>query len=233
MKAILLAAGLGTRLRPLTDHTPKCLVEIAGKPLLEWWFILMKHHGVHEFLINTHHLAEKVEEFVKSTAPKYDLAYRIAYEDKLLGSAGTLRENFDFVQGSESFFILYADNLTNTDLTSLSAFHASKESLLTMALYTMDHPETRGIAQLSPNGRILSFEEKPQKPKSDLANGGIYVVNPQIKPHLEDSFDIGFDMLPKLVGSMYGLEMSGYLRDIGTFESLQIANSEWPVVISR
>src|SRR5436190_1840119 len=97
MKAFLLAAGIGSRLRPITDHTPKCLVPVKGKPLLEWWFILMQKHGITDFLINTHHLCDQVDSFVKRAAPEYDLRFKLSHEPELIGSAGTLRENFDFV----------------------------------------------------------------------------------------------------------------------------------------
>ena len=227
MKAFLLAAGLGTRLRPLTDRTPKCLVPIAGKPLLEWWFILMQRHGITEFLINTHHLPDQVHDFVRANSGRYGLIPTITYEPQLIGSAGTLRENFEFVRDEENFFVLYADNLTDSDLTSLLDFHKSRSAMLTMALYRMDHPETRGIAELNFEGKIVSFEEKPKVPKSDLANGGIYVLSSKCEPYLTDAFDIGFDVLPRLKDRMWGLEMSGYLKDVGTPESLSQANADW------
>ncbi len=227
MKAFLLAAGLGTRLRPLTDHTPKCLVPIAGKSLLEWWFILMQRHGIREFLINTHHLPDQVHEFVRANSGRYGLIPTITYEPDLIGSAGTLRENFDFVREEANFFVLYADNLTDADLTSLLEFHTSRPAMLTMALYRMDHPETRGIAEIGLDGKIVSFTEKPKEPKTDLANGGIYVMSSECEPFLDGAFDIGFDVLPKLHDKMWGLEMHGYLKDIGTPESLAQASADW------
>jgi mannose-1-phosphate guanylyltransferase len=234
MKAFLLAAGVGSRLRPITDHTPKCLVPVKGKPLLEWWFLLMQKHGVTDFLINTHHLAGQVENFVKGTAPVYGLKYRLAHEPQLIGSAGTLGENFDFVKGEEDFFVFYADNLTNSDLTRLWDFHKASRAEVTMALYRMDHPETRGIAEVDRDGRIVSFVEKPKQPKSDLANGGLYVMNRSIERLLNGAFDIGYDVLPKLSVGFYGIEMPGaYHRDIGTPESLAAANLEWPETDTR
>ena len=230
MKAFLLAAGFGTRLRPLTETTAKCMVPINGIPLLEYWFRLLQKHRVSEFLINTHHLREQVEEFVKAKAPEYSLKSRIVYEPQLIGSAGTIRENFDFVQEEEDFLILYADNLTNANLTTMVEFHERLKPTLTMGLTHMDKPETRGIAEVDRDGRIVSFVEKPKLPKSDLANAGIYVVSCEIEPYLRDAFDIGFDVLPQLAGKMCGFELNGYHRDIGSLDSLEAANREWPQV---
>ncbi len=237
MKAYILAAGMGTRLKPLTDVTPKCLVEIASKPLLEWWFILLREHGITEFLINTHHLPQQVAVFVKSVAPSYGLNYRIVHEPELLGSAGTLAENADFVRGEDDFFVLYADTLTNCDLTSLREFHCQQKSDLTMILLHMDHPESRGIVEIQDDGRVVSFVEKPKHPKTDLANGGNYVMSAKALTEIirrrpaSSVYDIGSHVLTfdqsRSGLRYYGLPVDCYLRDIGTLENLGLANKEW------
>lgn len=102
MKAILLAAGVGSRLRPLTDHTPKCLVPVGGRPLLAIWFDALVRHGVTEVLLNTHHLADRVGEFVATHTPR-GLRVTLFHEPVLLGSAGTVKANRDFVAGEASF----------------------------------------------------------------------------------------------------------------------------------
>src|SRR5689334_17748935 len=109
MKAIILAAGLGTRLRPITATTPKCLAPINGVPLLELWLRECERAGVEAVLVNTHHLAERVQDFV---AARRGIPITLAHEPTLLGSAGTLAANWDFVDGGESFLVVYADNLT-------------------------------------------------------------------------------------------------------------------------
>ena len=125
MKAFLMAAGLGTRLRPITNTIPKCMVPIQGKPLLAWWMDLFEKHGVSDVLINTHYLPESVRKFIDlyNKNPEHHTKMIESYEPILLGSAGTLRKNRDFVVGENSFLICYADNLTNADLTALAAFH--------------------------------------------------------------------------------------------------------------
>ncbi len=237
MKAFILAAGLGTRLKPITNTTPKCLVEIASKPLLEWWFILMREHGITEFLINTHHLPQQVKAFVETVAPSYGLDYQVVHEPELLGSAGTLAQNASFVEGEKDFFVLYADTLTDCDLTALLEFHRKKLSDLTMILLTMDHPESRGIAELGGNQEILSFVEKPKVPKTNLANGGNYVMSARTIDEIvrrrpaNQVYDIGSHVLTlpheKSKLKYFGLEVNCYLRDIGTIENLELANAEW------
>lgn len=132
MKAFLLSAGLGTRLRPLTNETPKCLLPIGGKLLLEIWLELLTMHGVKEVLVNTHWYAEKVKRFLSADYADYTdqinnekrwPGVRLFYEKDLLGSAGTLLANRDWVADGRPFFILYGDNLTNVDLRRMYEFH--------------------------------------------------------------------------------------------------------------
>jgi len=231
MKAFLLAGGLGTRLKPLTDHTPKCLVNICGKPLLAWWIDLFEEHGIEEVLINLHHLPDQVITFVE--ACKSNIKFRYFYEDKLLGSAGTLRQNKEFVKNENSFFICYADNLTNYNLTEFLSFHNKKKSLFSMALFRTNQPTTKGIAVLDAKDIVIDFKEKPANPKSNLANAGIYISSREVLeiiPELEVT-DIGFHLLPKLIGRMDGWESKDYLIDIGIHLDLAKAEIEWKNLI--
>lgn len=227
MKAFLLAAGLGTRLRPLTDRLPKCLVPIAGKPLLQIWLELLQRHGVGEVLINTHHLSEQVQEFAYSWVglPKLHLSY----EEALLGSAGTLEKNWDFVAAEESFLVCYADNLTDIDLRGLVQFHQDHDGLITMALFHSKRPKECGIAEIGKRDLVASFEEKPTAPKSSLANGGVYVMHRGVHSLLPNTkpADIGFDLLPRCVGALYGWHWDGVLADIGNPQAYAQAQSLW------
>lgn len=231
MKAFLLAAGFGTRLRPLTETTPKCLIPIQGKPLMEWWLQLFSKHGVTEVLINTHYLAEQVRSFINdwntgNRTPKVTEYY----EQTLLGSGGTVAANREFVRNDESFLICYADNLTDVDLTAFQEFHRTHEGVLSMALFRTNRPRECGIAALDEYGRITEFEEKPAEPKSNLANAGLYIARQGLFDYLQKSgnlLDFGKDILPRLVGNMYGWQTKGYLLDIGTLENYEKANKEW------
>lgn len=239
MKAFLLAAGLGTRLHPLTEKIPKCLVPINGKPLLQIWLELCRRHGITKVLINTHHLADKINDFITEYETKAEsLSVKLTYEVALLGSAGTLSVNQEFVKGERQFFILYADNLTNANLTELRRVHQSHGDLFTMGLFKTDAPTYCGIAELDRNGKIVSFEEKPKNPKTNFAAAGVYVASPGIfeffpnkeGKNINGPLDLGFHILPKLTGHMYGYLINEYLLDIGDMKSYQKAQKEWPSI---
>jgi len=230
MKAFLLAAGLGTRLRPVTDILPKCLVSVKDKPLLEWWLELFQRHGIDEVLINTHYMPEQVEEFVNRYMTTHDnIKATLFYEKELLGSGGTVNANRAFLQEDEDFLICYADNLTDVNLKELIDAHRKNKGILTMALFHTNVPEQCGIVSIDCGGLITKFVEKPEYPESDLANAGIYVADQSLYRYFEnDGFcDFGRDILPRLTGNMYGYEIRSYLRDIGTLRSLQAAREEW------
>jgi mannose-1-phosphate guanylyltransferase len=239
MKAILLAAGLGTRLQPYTDECPKCLMPINGEPLLAIWFGLLAKHNIEEVLINTHHYAHKVVDFIEQTRSQFDLRITLVHEPELLGSAGTVWANRNFVKTEADFIIAYADNLTNVDLTKLVDFHCKQtrwDGVLTMGLFKAPEPRACGIAELAENGRIKTFIEKPLNPNSDLANAGIYVASSQLLEIMAKArhgaadgvFDFGFHLLPALAGKMYGYEIKQYLVDIGTIEAYHKAQKQWP-----
>jgi len=231
MKAFLLAAGLGTRLRPLTDTVPKCLVPIAGRPLLAYWIALLERHGFEEVLLNIHHLPEHVREFVRCLSSRVRVT--LFEEPHLLGSAGTVMTNREWVADGRPFLVANADNLTNVDLSRLMAVHTRHRPLLTMALFRTDEPTRCGIAELqtgSDSGAIVSFVEKPAHPKSNLANAGVYVTDVRVVDRIPRRLpaDFGHDVLPALVGEMYGHVLSEHeqLIDVGTWQSYDRAQRE-------
>ena len=228
MKAFLLGAGVGSRLRPLTDHTPKCLVPVGGRPLLSIWFDALVRHGVTDVLLNTHHLAERVREFVATRTPP-GLRVTLAHEEQLLGSAGTVSTHRDFVAGEASFFVLYADNLTDVDLTAFRKFHEARRSPFTLGLFHTPQPRECGIAELDGEGRVTAFVEKPRNPAGDLANAGLYLAGPSVFDLIpaKPVADFGYDVLPLLVGKMFGYTIPGFFCDLGTPERLAWARAEW------
>jgi mannose-1-phosphate guanylyltransferase len=233
MKAFLLTAGLGTRLHPITLTFPKCLVPIADKPLINWWFESMQKAGVTEVLINLHHLPDMVKAHVNALDTPIKVEF--SYEPVLLGSAGTLRTNKNFVADQKAFFIIYADNLTNTSLSNLYNFHASQLHDFTMALFETNNPTGCGIVSLNNDFTVTHFEEKPANPASNLANAGLYVASPTVIDLMDSAktpADIGFDLLPLLVGKMSGFKINDYLIDIGTHQNLEKARKEFPLLIS-
>jgi mannose-1-phosphate guanylyltransferase len=229
MKAFLLAAGLGMRLRPITDNTPKCMLRIGDRPLLDIWLDALVKAGVHEVLVNLHHLASVVRSHVaaRSGPP----VVRIVEEQELLGSAGTLLANRSFVDGEEMFLAVNADNLTDFDLGVLIDAHRDGGAVATLSLFRAPRPAECGVVDVE-DGRVVGYVEKPVHPTSDLANAGMYAFHPGILDMITGSppKDIGYDLLPRLVGRARAVTLDGcYFIDIGTPAALERARNEWSV----
>jgi len=233
--ALLMAAGLGTRLRPVTDETPKCLIEIGGKTLLDYWVDQLEGLGVPRALLNTHHLPEQVRAYIERSNQRRRVQLVETFECTLLGSAGTIANNPDWCDDADACLIVYADNLSDVPLAELLAFHQGHDDPFTMLLFETPEPRRCGIAECDDDWRIVGFEEKPEHPKSNLANAGVYVVDRDAYREIADmnAFDIGFDVLPRFVGRMRGWTWNGYHRDIGTHESLAAAREEVGKVFAR
>lgn len=235
VKAMVLAAGLGTRLQPITDATPKCLVPIAGRPLLDYWVDGLVAAGVEEARVNTHHLADRVRAYLDGVVRSGRLRAVEAYEPTLLGSAGTIASNGDLADDAEAIFIVYADNFSDVDLPAMLAFHRGHGDPFTMLLFRASDPKACGIAELDDDGRVTSFEEKPSDPKGDLANAGVYVVSADAYREIAalGAFDIGFEVLPRFVGRMRGYPGAGYHIDVGTHQALARARADATTVLAR
>ena len=235
IKALFLAAGLGTRLRPLTDSIPKCLIPIAGQPLLDIWVERLIECGIREARINTHALVESVRAHLVQVNAASGLRLVEAYEPKLLGSAGTFTANADLADNVDEIVVIYADNFSDIDLRPLIAFHRDHCDPLTMVLFRALNPSACGIAELDKEGRILSFVEKPNAPASNLANAGIYVIDACAYREIAEmnSFDLGYEVLPRFVGRMRGWIWGGYYLDVGTRESLELAERDARDLVPR
>jgi mannose-1-phosphate guanylyltransferase len=228
MKAFLLAAGHGTRLRPLTDSIPKCLVPIRGVPLLQIWVDLCRRNGISEILINLHAHANVVRSFLQES--RGDMRVTISEERVLLGSAGTLRANREWIGSDPEFWVFYADVLTTASLGALLEVHHRQNKLATLGLYEVPDPRRCGIVTLDENGTVLGFVEKPEVPSSNLAFCGIMVANRRLLDVIPEEIpaDIGFHVLPQLSGQMAAYRLSDYLLDIGTLENFYLAQTTWP-----
>lgn len=229
MKALLLSAGLGTRLRPITNSIPKCLVSINGKLLLEYWLENLSIVGVDEFLINTSYLHKQVEDFVNGS--KYKDKITLVYEEELLNTGGTLLTNKDFFD-EEAFMLVHADNLSFCDFEAFINSHKNrpKDTDITMMLFKSDNPSSCGIVELDAIGVVEKFHEKVDNPPSDLANGAVYICEPSIFEFLNflDKKDIDFsnDVLPCYMGRINTFLNDVYHRDIGTVESYAKSQKE-------
>ena len=159
MRALLLAAGLGTRLRPITDHAPKCLVPIHDKPLLEYWLDLLLPNGIDRVLLNTHYLPEKVLEFVYASPWRNRIS--TVHEDVLLGTGGTVLANRAFF-GNTPFLVAHADNLTRFDVAAFMARHRDRPpgAEITMMTFDTDDPRSCGIVEEGADGMVTAFQKK-------------------------------------------------------------------------
>lgn len=228
MKAFLLAAGIGSRMRPITDSVPKCMVPIGGKPLLDIWLDAFHSAGVDEVLVNLHHLPDVVRAHLaaRTGAP----GVRAVFEPQLLGSAGTLAAHRDWVRGEELFLACNADNLTDFDLRELIDAHRRAGVIATLTAFHSPTPWTGGVLECDDSGTVVAFTEKPDKPASDLVNAGIYAFSPDVLDEVPGPppADIGYHLLPLLVGRARVVPVAGYFRDIGTPEAYRLAREEWP-----
>jgi mannose-1-phosphate guanylyltransferase len=230
LRALLLAGGYGTRLRPLTDHTPKCLVPVRGRPLLGYWFDLLFPAGIERALVNTHYLPDAVRAFV--AASRWRLQVDLVHEPSLLGTGGTILANRDWL-GDAPFLVAHADNLTRFDVGAFLRAHASRPSgtLMTMMTFTADDPRQCGIIEADPAGRVIAFHEKVQSPPGDRANAAVYVFEPALIEMLQSLgkpvIDLSTEVIPGLVGRIATFHNDIYHRDIGTPDSLARAEREF------
>ena len=228
MRAILLSAGLGQRLRPLTETMPKCLVPINGIPLLQIWLENLIKSKVGPFLINTHHLSSQVEHFINSGLFKDQVS--LVHEPKLLGTAGTLLRNIDFFKEQDGMLI-HADNYCLADFSSFILAHKNRphDCLMTMMTFQTGTPSSCGILELDHRGVVVGFHEKVESPPSNLANGAIYILSNQLLQKLKGNVrtlsDFSLDVIPELIGRIYTYKTSEVFIDIGTSQSYKKANN--------
>jgi mannose-1-phosphate guanylyltransferase len=228
VKAFLLAAGHGTRLRPLTNSIPKCLVPIRGVPMLQIWLEICRRSGIKEVLVNLHAHAEAVRAAL--TGQSKGVKVHVSEEPVLLGSAGTLLANREWVASERSFWIFYADVLTNADLNAMLHLHERCEPAATIGLYKAKDPSRCGVVLFDDQFMVQEFVEKPAHPKSNWAFSGVMIGTPELLDAIPSRtpLDLGFDVLPRLTGRMLAHRMIDYLLDIGTMENYQIAQTTWP-----
>jgi mannose-1-phosphate guanylyltransferase len=228
MKVLLLAAGFGTRLRPLTDSKPKCMVPIGGQPLLGIWLERLSAAGCGPFLVNTHYRAEQVEAFIESSP--YRSQVTLVHEATLLGTAATLRSNVSFFAGADGLLI-HADNYCLADFEDFIAAHRRRPAgcLMSMMTFRTETPSSCGIVELDERNVVIGFEEKPNRPSGNLANGAVYILSGALLSDRRLSepqvADFSTEVLPSLLGRIYAYETFVPLIDIGTPQSYERAKS--------
>jgi len=227
LRALLLAAGLGTRLRPLTMHTPKCLVSISGEPLLGRWLRQLEQAGTEAVLVNTHHLAEQVEDYLQGWRSP-TMTVRTVNEQELLGTAGTLRANQAFF-GKATGLLIHADNVMAESLQPFLSAHHKRQSgcLLTMLTFNTDTPSSCGIVELDHQDIVQGFHEKVVNPPGNRANGALYAFEAPLLEHLNRMApppnDFSTEVIPRLIGRVQTWHTDQAYLDIGTPEALTAA----------
>jgi mannose-1-phosphate guanylyltransferase len=231
MRALLLAGGLGTRLRPLTDRVPKCLVPIKGRPLIDYWFeLLLGQNAVERVLVNTHWLADVVREHV-DRSPWRD-RIDLVHEEQLLGTGGTILANRSWF-GEGSFMVAHADNLTQFVPRAFLAAHAARKPgvAITMMAFMSDNPSSCGILECDADGVVQAFHEKVANPPGNLANAAVYIFAPEVMDFLahlgKPVIDLSTEVLPQFLGRIAIFRNTAYHRDIGTIESLRQAEIDY------
>ena len=229
LRALLLAAGLGTRLRPITLHTPKCLVPVAGEPLLGRWLRQLEAAGCEAVLINTHHLADQVVAFLQERTASQMRVHTI-HEPELLGTAGTLLANRSFFEGATGLLI-HADNAMAGDLQGLLAAHAARPAhcLLSMLTFRTDQPRSCGIVATDASGVVTAFHEKVADPPGTCANGALFAFNPEFVELLTRMHplpsDFSTEVIPTLMGRIQSWHTELPYLDIGTPAALAAAQN--------
>ncbi len=230
MRALLLAAGLGTRLRPITNTIPKCLVEINNKPLLDYWLELLSGAGIQDVLINLHYLPEKVIAHLSQCT--YPIHIATVHEKDLLGTGGTLLKNSSYFQ-HEPVMMIHADNLSLFDMNAfMDKFNTRAPHIdITMMIFYTDTPESCGIVELDDLGIVYNFHEKIKNPPGQLANAAIYILAPPVIDFIatlkKEMIDFSTDVLPHFMGRINTFYNNIYHRDVGNLESYHLAQIEY------
>lgn len=225
---LILAAGYGTRLQPLTLTKPKCLVEVRKEPILLHWLKIINSLGFNDVLVNTHYLHRQVSEFLSS---KKHLGLNVieAYEENLLGTAGTLIKNYELLNNKD-ILMIHADNYTSSDLDGLiKTYHnMPKNCLLTMLTFNSETPQNCGVVKLNKENIVTEFHEKVKNPPTNIANGAVYLFNQKllnwIMKNEPKAKDFSLDIIPKLINKIYTWHHEEPFIDIGTHKSLKKAN---------
>lgn len=226
--ALLLAAGFGTRLKPITNTCPKCLVHVGNQPILGDWLDKLEAIGCDKVLVNTHYLNNQVENYL-SSRETFDMGVEVKYEPKLLGTAGTIVKNSHELL-NDIIIVIHADNFTDMDLSEIVNAHKDRPDncLMTMLTFTTTEPKSCGIVKKDDNNIVKSFYEKSDTPYGDCANAAIYLFDESLIEEfrsMNNPIDFSTDVIPHLMGRIYSYHTDSIFIDIGTKENLDKARN--------
>ncbi|HEY9676479.1 MAG TPA: NDP-sugar synthase [Drouetiella sp.] len=229
MKAMVLAAGVGSRLEPLTTQVPKPIVPVVNTPVMEHLLKLLAHNGFTEICANLHYMPEKITEYF-GDGNKFGVKLKFQHEEKLSGDAGGVRALKEFLKDG-TFMVIMGDLITDADLAKIVAEHKAKKALASIAIKEMDDVSRFGVVVTDENGLITGFQEKPSNEEalSKFISTGIYILEPEIFDHIPTTGEYGFgrQLFPSLVAKklpVYGIKFEGYWSDVGCVEQLRESN---------
>ena len=227
MKAVVLVGGEGTRLRPLTETTPKPLLPLMDRPSLAHVLDHLARHGVHEVVLSSPYLEETFHPFIESRHGDPKLTW--ITEEAPLGTGGAVINALDALGSDEPFFALNGDILTDLDLTAMHAFHSERGASVTIALHLVEDARPFGLVDRDDDGRVLGFQEKPEQPIPGDVNAGTYLLDPEAlsgwPPGVNASIER--EVFPAIIASgspVYGFSTDAYWLDLGTPENYLLAH---------
>lgn len=221
MKAIILSAGIGKRIRPLTDNIPKVMLPINGKPLLENHINLLKKWGITDIAINLHYLPEKITEYFKDGS-NFGVKINYSYEEELLGTSGAVKKLANFFD--ETFIVIYGDIAVDSNLKNLIDFHKKNNAIATLVVHESDHPEDSDVVEMNGKNDIIKLWKNPHKimPQSNLTNAALYVLEPEVLEFIPaGESDFIKDVFPSLLKNnkkVIGYNTPEFIKDMGTLE---------------
>ena len=223
MKALLLAAGYGSRLGQHTKTKPKCLIDVNGQTMLDHWLFKLEALGVESFIINTHYKSEQVENYISNHLLNSKIT--LDFEPELLGTAGTVARHSHELINSDCF-IVHVDNYCQDNLQALLKSHITRpeSTMLTMLTFTTSTPQTCGIVEVDQEGKLIGFYEKQIAPPSNMANGAVFIASPAFFEFIKEddrvNLDLSRDIVPTLLGKIFCVHTEAYFEDIGIEEKL-------------
>ena len=223
MDALLLSAGLGTRLRPLTDSWPKCLMPVSGRPLVDYWLLNLKMSGFKRVFINTHWKHKIVEDYLLGS--DFGLEIVLLHEPTLLGTAGTLR-SLNELRDCEPILLAHADNFCDIDLLKLKHYHNRHSASISMVIFETDNPQDFGVVVHNKSNLVSEFYEKVASPPSNKANAAIYIIDQPVIDYVNNNSsinDFSTQVIPNFMSDIKAFKHSGILIDIGTLDRLRSA----------
>lgn len=235
MQAVVLAGGFGTRLHPLTMSTPKPMVPLFNKPVMEHCIDLLRRHGIDDIIVTVSYRAQQLMEYF-GDGSKWGVNIRYSLEEEPKGTAGAVKLIQPYI--NDTFLVMSGDAVTDFDLTEALDYHKRKSSLATLLLHELDDPTDFGIVQHSPDGKITKFLEKPKSSEifSKTINTGIYVLEPEALSSIPyfTKFDFARDLFPRMLRNMepvYGCRMPGYWCDVGSL--MQYRNAHFDALTGK